>query len=309
VDWRLKGAIQKALGFVPGGRRIHYALKRRGGGLADFGRECDIKIEDWKGMMAHLRTCGVAVPGAIIVEIGAGLFPTLPMCLYLAGAERVYALDHERSIERELVEDLGDRLMNHLALIADVTRRPEHEVTAQQRAMVTALRRGASLAVATANVIDYRAPADATATALPAGTIDIVFSNSVLEHMPPPVIEATFAEARRILKPGGVMFHSVNCGDHYAYVDPAIDQLHYLQYSDAEWERWNNAFLYQNRLRAKEFTRMARAAGFVIDLDGSRPHPKRLAQLAKLPVHPQFSASYTPEELAITSLDFVARKP
>jgi SAM-dependent methyltransferase len=309
VDWRLKGAIQKALGFVPGGRQIHYGLQRAAGGLADFGRECDIKVDDWRLMMTHLRTAGVAVAGATIVEIGAGRYPTFPMCLYLASAERVYALDRDRLISAELVEDLADRLSNHIPLIADVARRPEPEITALQRAMVTALRRGASLAVATGNVIDYRAPADATATALPAGSIDIVFSNSVLEHMPAAAIEAAFTEALRILRPGGVMFHAVNCGDHYAYVDRSIHQLHYLQYSDEEWERWNNEFLYQNRLRAKEFTRMARAAGFVIDLDASRPHPRRLAELANMTVHPQFSTVYTPDELAITSVDFVARKP
>jgi SAM-dependent methyltransferase len=223
VDWRVKGAIQKALGYVPGGRRIHHELQRHAGGLADFGRECDIKIDDWKLMMLHLRTCGVSVAGATVVEIGAGKFPTLPMCLYLAGAEHVYALDHERLIERELVEDLADRLMIHVALIAEITGRPEHEITAMQRAMTTALRRGSSLAIATSNVVDYRAPADATATALPAGSIDIVFSNSVLEHMPVRAIEGAFREALRILKPGGVMFHSVNCGDHYAYIDRSID--------------------------------------------------------------------------------------
>ena len=309
MHWRVKGAIQKALGYVPGGRRIHGELQRRAGGLADFGRECDIKVDDWSLMVKHLRACGVAVAGATYVELGAGSFPTLPMCLYLAGAERVYTLDQHRHIDRELVEELADRLMNHIALIADVARRPEPEITALQRAMVTALRRGGSLAVATANVVDYRAPTDTGATALPAGTIDVVFSNSVLEHMQAPAIEAAFTEALRILKPGGLMFHSVNCGDHYAYIDRSINQLHYLQYSDDEWERWNNAFLYQNRLRAKEFTRMARAAGFVIDVDTSRPHPKRLAELAKVTVHPQFSTSYSPDELAITSIDFVARKP
>jgi SAM-dependent methyltransferase len=309
VNWRLKGAIQKALGYMPGGRRLHYELQRRAGGLADFGRECDTKVDDWRLMMGHLRTCGVPVTGATMLEVGAGRFPTFPVCLYFAGAERIYALDLERQLELPLVQDLADRLINHLALIAEVTRRPEHELAALQRAMVTALRRGGSVAVATSNVVDYRAPADATDTALPAGTIDVVYSNSVLEHVPGPEIERMFTESLRILRPGGVMFHSVNCGDHYAYVDPSIDQLHYLQYSDVDWQRWNNAFLYQNRLRAKEFTRMARAAGFVIELDASRPHPKRLAQLAKLSVHPQFSTVYTPEELAITSIDFVARKP
>jgi hypothetical protein len=103
------------------------------------------------------------------------------------------------------------------------------------------------------------------------------------------------------------VFHSVNCGDHYAYTDRTITQLNYLQYSDAEWAKWNNEFLYQNRLRARDFTAMASEAGFAIELDTSRPHPARLEQLDRIPVHPQF-AHYGREQLAITSIDFVGRK-
>ncbi len=56
-------------------------------------------------------------------------------------------------------------------------------------------------------------------------------------------------------------------GDHYAYVDRNVHQLNYLRYSDEEWQRWNNAFLYQNRLRAHWFVDGARRHGFDIDLD------------------------------------------
>jgi len=139
-------------------------------------------------------------------------------------------------------------------------------------------------------------------------SVDVVFSNSVLEHVPGEVIEACLAEAKRILRPGAVVFHSVNCGDHYAYVDRAIDQLHYLQYSEAAWRKWNNAFLYQNRLRAIDFTEMATRAGFAIEIDTSRPNPKRLRQLESIRVDPHF-ARYSREQLAITSIDFVGRKP
>jgi hypothetical protein len=125
--------------------------------------------------------------------------------------------------------------------------------------------------------------------------------------MPPHAIESSFAEAHRILRPGGAMFHSANCGDHYAYGDPEINQLQYLRYSDAAWARWNNNFLYQNRLRAVDFTRMSRAAGFAIDLDTSHAAPARLAELAAIDVHPQFSG-YTREQLAVTTIDFIARK-
>ncbi|MNC98583.1 hypothetical protein D3C83_165940 [compost metagenome] len=52
---------------------------------------------------------------------------------------------------------------------------------------------------------------------------------------------------------------------------------------------------------------MAREAGFTIALDTSRPHPTRLAQLAEIRVHPRF-ARYDEAQLAITSIDFIARK-
>lgn len=307
MDWRLKGTIQKVLGYVPGGGRIHYMLQRRAGGLTDFGRECDIKVDDWRLMMGHMRTASIPIDGATLVEIGTGWYPTFPFCLYLAGAARVFTYDLNRLIKPDMVQQLADRLQAHVSLIARESGKRIEEVEAKQAALAKAMERGQSLAAATGNVVDYRAPADASATQNLPDSVDVVFSNSVLEHVPAPVIEALYAEAMRILKPGGIMFHSVNCGDHYAYTDRSIHQLHYLQFSEREWDRWNNAFLYQNRLRAKDFTDMARRAGFVIEVDTSNASSERLAQLDALSVDPAFS-KYTREQLAITSIDFIARK-
>jgi SAM-dependent methyltransferase len=308
MHWRLKGAIQKLLGHVPGGERIHYLLQRRGGGLSDFGSECDSKVEDWALMMGHLLTASISVRGARLLEVGTGWYPTFPFCLYLSGAGTVLTLDLHRHLDAALVQNLADRLARHVGRIALVAGLPEADVTAKQVALARALRRGASLEAATGGVVHYQAPGDATATGLPANSLDVVFSNSVLEHVPAPVIDGLVAEAMRILRPGGIAFHSVNCGDHYAYVDRSIHQLHYLQYSEAQWRKWNNAFLYQNRLRAVDFTDMARRAGFGIDIDTSRARAERLAQLDAMEVDPS-CARYTREQLAVTSIDFVARKP
>ena len=68
-------------------------LQRRGGGLTDFGRECDIKVDDWRLMMGHLRAARSPVAGATLLEIGTGWYPTFPLCFYLAGASRVVTLD------------------------------------------------------------------------------------------------------------------------------------------------------------------------------------------------------------------------
>jgi SAM-dependent methyltransferase len=308
MDWRVKGAIQKALGYVPGGDRIHYMLQRYAGGMRDFGRECDLKVDDWRLMVEHLRTANVAVEGATMVEIGAGWYPTFPFCLYLAGVARVFTFDLDRLLKDEMVHLLADRLSAHVALIARESGRLEDEVKAEQVALAAAVTSGASLAQATGGIVDYRAPADASQTSLLADSVDVVFSNSVLEHVPRDMIERCFIEAKRILRPGGVMFHSVHCGDHYAHFDRSINALHYLQFSDEEWELWNNNFLYQNRLRAIDFTDLARHAGFTIEADTSCASAERLAQLDRTTVHPAF-AHYTREQLAITSIDFVARKP
>src|SRR5882672_3101259 len=113
MNWRIKGGIQKLLGYVPGGDKIHYELQRRGGGLTDFARECDIKVDDWRLMMGHLRTAGARVEGGTLLEMGTGWYPTFPLCLYLAGASRVHTLDLNRIFKPKMTIALADRLANH----------------------------------------------------------------------------------------------------------------------------------------------------------------------------------------------------
>lgn len=306
MNWRFKGFIQKALGLLPGGTELHYILQRRYGGLRNFDTECDIKVEDWRLMMGHLNSVGIALPGARLLEMGTGWYPTFPFCLFLGGAARVDTVDLKPHLRTDLTRMCAARLGAHTSVIADSSGCRESDVAARQRALVVALDRGASIESATDGVVIYRAPCDASNTELKGATLDVVFSNSVLEHVPGPVIEACLVESRRILRSRGVIFHSVNCGDHYAYVDRTIDQLHYLAYSERAWEFWNNAFLYQNRLRAIDFTRMVEKAGFALEVDTSRARPDRLAQLDAITVHPDF-AHYSREQLAITSIDFIGR--
>jgi SAM-dependent methyltransferase len=306
MDWRLKAYVQTTLSHLPVGDWLHHLLQRWAGGLRGFDRECDAKVEDWGLMTKQLQAAGAEIPGARFLEIGTGWYPTLPLCLYLGGASRVHTLDVSRKLNRRLTRAMVQRLSRHLRTISETTGVPFHTVERAHKSLLVELERSSDLEGVTEGVVAYSAPADARHTSLTESSLDVVFSNSVLEHVPPDDIRACFAEARRLLRPDGVMFHAVNCGDHYAYADSRIGQLHYLGYSDREWRRWNNRFLYQNRLRAVDFTRLAREAGFVIESDTSRPTPERLAELAQVPVDRRFSG-YSPEELAVTSIDFVAR--
>ncbi|QNK01631.1 methyltransferase domain-containing protein [Dyella telluris] len=306
MHWRAKGLLQKLLGHMPGGEQAHYLLQKRFGGLRGFTREFEIKMDDWRLMASHLHDAGRPIAGARLFEIGSGWYPTFPLACYLGGAKQVITVDLHRHLKHDLLLECADHLAEHTALIAQACNVPETEVQRRQRRLSARLQQGDDLAAATDGVVIYQAPIDASCTALPTHGIDCVFSNSVLEHVEPAVVDGIYREAMRILVPGGIMFHSVNCGDHYAYVDHSINQLNYLKYSDHDWHRWDNAFLYQNRMRAYEFVDHAEAAGFDIVLNTECPREKRLAELAAMHVHPQF-AHIPPERLCVTSIDFIGR--
>ncbi len=308
MHWRIKGLAQKVLGVMPAGDKLHYRMQRSFGGLQDFSRELTVKVEDWQIMIGHLRSAGIVMDRTRFFEIGTGWYPTFPFALYLAGARRVTTYDLTRHLQAGLVREAIAELAGFLDVIAASSGADPLAVRDRHRRLQTALQDSQDLTEISEGVIHYAAPADATRTALADGEVDVVFSNSVLEHVPPDAITAMYRESMRILSPGGIMFHSVNCGDHYAYVDRKIHQLNYLRYSDRQWKFWDNAFLYQNRMRAHEFVERAAAMGYAIELDTSTARAQRLEQLAAMKVDARF-AQVPPEKLCITSVDFIARKP
>ena len=308
MHWRVKGFVQKVLGGVPGGVTAHYWMQRNFGGLRGFQREFALKIDDWMLMVDHLRAAGVELAGSRVFEIGTGWYPTFPFMSFLAGARHVLTVDLNTHLKPDLVRRCADSLAEFVPLIATASRIAPEEVARRQRQLVERLAGPIDLGYATDGVVEYAAPMDATRVDIGANELDVVFSNSVLEHVPPLVIDELYAESMRILRPGGVMFHSVNCGDHYAYVDRNINQLNYLGFSDSQWQHWNNAFLYQNRMRAHEFVERAAAAGFEIVLETGQARDERLQELAAMKVHPQF-ASVPAAKLCITTIDFIGRKP
>ena len=143
---------------------------------------------------------------------------------------------------------------------------------------------------------------------MPDNSIDVVFSNSVLEHVPRPVIAAMLRECYRVLRPGGLSIHSVNCADHYAYFDKQITFINYLTIPEKYWQSWNNDIQYQNRMRPQDFIEFSEAAGLKTVLAKHKPRPALLEQLPTLKIAPEFQ-KYPPEQLCCTSVDFGGRKP
>lgn len=305
MDWRVKGIIQKVLSAVPGGSRLNSAMQLRMGGLRQFDRNVDTKvIGDWLVLASHMKELGIPIEGRVFVEVGTGWYPTLPVCFHLVGAARCHTMDLHRLMNWDLTRRMLVRLEQHLPAIATHLGLDEQNLRDRLARLRQAQTQEELLQAAG---IDYRAPGDATRTGLRDSTVDVVFSNSVLEHVPGPVIGALMHETRRVLRPGGIALHSVNCGDHYAYFDKRVTQINYLRHGAASWWLWNNGLQYQNRLRANDFLALARDAGLAVILERQKPRPELMAMIDEFPVAREFR-HYSRDQLCTTSIDFVARK-
>jgi Methyltransferase domain len=305
MNWRIKGLTQKTLSIAPGGVRINDLLQRRLGGMRDFRRHVTSKVvDDWVVLASYMEELGVGLRGLRYVEIGTGWFPTLPVCYALAGAREVVTFDLNRHLDGRLSLTMVAMIESLLPAIAEAGGRRLGEVEAAYREIgeattVEELFRRAR--------IDYHSPADAAASGLPDDSVDVVFSNSVLEHVPGPDIGRMMKESRRILRTGGLAIHCANCGDHYAYFDRTITPINYLTYSERDWAFWNNRLLYQNRLRPIDFIQLAEDAGLEVILRKTQPRADLLALLPQMKVASEFSP-YPAEELCCTSVGFAARK-
>lgn len=305
MDWRAKGLLQKGLSLAPGGVRLNTWLQHVLGKLKDYDGHVAGKISDWATTMGYLSDAGFRVRDARLMEIGTGWHPALPLCFILAGARSVATFDIVRLLgEAEIFRLLGS-LCNHVPRIAEVA----GENAAAVHARLMELRRSKNLNQLLDNSgIEYYAPADGRTTGLPPDSVDLVYSNSVLEHVPREIIRGLMIESFRVLKPGGLVLHNVGCNDHYAFFDKSISFVNFLQFGEREWRLWNNPIQYQNRLRAPEFVDLAIQEGFEIISKRTHVRPGTMEALAHLRIAPQF-VHFSKEELAATTIDFIGRKP
>lgn len=305
MNWRVKGVIQKALSIAPGGVAVNDWLQKTVGANRDFPGTLASKVDDWAIFLSHTDKMNVGVQGLRLMEVGTGWFPTLPVCFYLAGVDSIVTYDLNRHLNQEISFRMLRGLEPFLGRIAEASHAPAAEVERRYGQLRTAT--GLEQLLKSAR-IDYRSPADASRSGLPGNSMDIVFSNSVFEHVPPEPIQKILIESYRVIKPGGLSIHSANCGDHYAYFDKSITAINYLTYTNRQWKFWDNDLLYQNRLRPSDFVDMARRAKLEIPLVFHKARPELLDALSRLTMAPEFQ-QYPPEQLCATSVDFVGRKP
>ena len=103
------------------------------------------------------------------------------------------------------------------------------------------------------------------------GSVDVVLSKSVLEHVRRALVRPLLAEMFRVLRPGGVMVHIIDLRDHLHIVgdgEVTGDWLDALRYSDRLFDAmFANRSTYINRLRLGEWRTAFAAAGLTMEVE------------------------------------------
>jgi|SRR5215831_1022317 len=262
MHWKAKAVVQNAISLLPrsAGDALYYRLQRDLGAFRALDRIEYFRFAAKVSALARAR--GRPIEGSTILEIGTGWDMAAPVALRLAGALRVITVDLNRHLRPELLREVVRFLRDEPGRVREVfdETAPSGDFEHRRTEIVGLLDEHDPAAIPSG--IEYRAPADASRLDLPDASVDLHVSRSVLEHVPAQHITPILAEARRVLRPSGLLIHCVDFSDHFSHGDSGITSAHFLRFDEPEWKRWgSNRFMFHNRLRVDDFPALFREAG------------------------------------------------
>jgi len=250
--WRLKAALQWSLAQLPYGDIVHYGIQRATNslpiGTADLTTGVLVANEyvRWAETLS-----GSQVGNLRFLEFGSGWDLHLPLSLYSLGVETQATLDLYRLVRPYLLDCVvtGLQGVQHSSIVRrPPSREPRQSVDDYLRELG----------------ITYYAPSDAREMPFGRGSADVVTSTHTMEHIPPSELRDILRECCRVLNDTGFLMSQIDYQDHYAYFDKKLSPYNFLGFSESRWAKYNNRFLYQNRLRHQDYLKLLRDTGFEI---------------------------------------------
>ncbi len=220
------------------------------------GRHHELVLDGIFEQVAMIRQAGGQIEGVRVLEIGSGWIPVAPLIYRIAGAREVVLSDQHRLLHPRSVQaaaafllERSDRIASGLgvaeARVAEVLNVP---LSDGLDAMLGALG------------LTYVVPLNGDTLM---GEIDLAYSHTVLEHIPPAALAEIFALVRARLRKGGVFCNGIDNSDHRRSYDERLPIVDFLRYSDLAWGmQCINPQDYTNRLRHSDYVDLLTQAGF-----------------------------------------------
>jgi hypothetical protein len=297
-SWIMKSATHRVLSWLPRAQEWNSLLQTyvtRSMRLTAEGFE--FKLARCRKMIDELSSDGSAHAPKVL-EIGTGWYPIIPIGLYICGATSIWTLDVHPLLKPKRVREVlrmfcdhhdRNELRLHLPSarpdrIAELRRALESPPDLSATAILR--RFGINVVIGDARRLD-----------LPDRSVDFIFSESVLMHMPMHLITAVLSECRRVISEDGMMIHSIGLSDLYSRFDPRITEFNMYRFSGAVWRIVNSPLEYQNRLRVSDYRLLHQRAGFEIRREESAKG--NVSRLRRVRLHDDFRR-YSTDDLLVT---------
>jgi Methyltransferase domain len=305
-SWLLKTALQHVFGALPRREWWNGLMQRyvtRGLCLEAYG-EFQAKV---RAGQRHFRNyyefSTQPRENFVVVEVGTGWFPIIPIALHLCGAGQIWTYDivslirtdtFHKVVEHfcsfattgELYEVLPDALRDRVSDFITLARSPLPPIEFLRRLNIN--------------------PAIGKVCNLPLkrGSVDFVFSHGVLEHFTPPLLAKAAIEFRRVCHGSSAMSHFVGMADQFSFSDKSITPFNNMRYSTRVWKWLDSPIIPQNRLRTPDYIGVLTSAGFEVlareDIIGEE------RALARVKLAPEFR-HYTQGDLRVLYSWLVSR--
>jgi SAM-dependent methyltransferase len=307
--WPTKARIQKLLSSIPLGDQLYFIGQQYVGGFRQF--DISSKVGQGTRILESLSECGGGLNDCSVLEIGTGWAPIIPFLFWLCGQKECHTFDISALLKKSLVLRSARQLASYFAKGEIVLTKGGKFKILHDRQMALArtlgqTRDGKEL-LELCHVF-YHAPHNPSSTGLDDQSVDLIFSNTVMQHVKPLDISRILNESHRILKPGGLMIHLIDMSDNFSHADPSITSINFLQFSEEYFQRFNSSFLFQNRWRASRWHEVIRAHGFEIVSWQPQIDGRALEALPTIQLDIEFSA-LSPTDICTSSVCVGARRP
>ncbi|MBV9883208.1 MAG: class I SAM-dependent methyltransferase [Sphingomonadaceae bacterium] len=278
--WRLKILGKIVLSRLPFG----YGVWRRLG-LFRHGKmnQADYAL----GVVTHhLERLGGAdrIKGAVCLELGPGDSLSSAIIAHALGARKTYLVD---------VGDFADRdIETYRGVAGALSARGIRAADLSAVSTIEEMLRAVDAEYLTDGLRSLRE--------IPAASVDLIWSQAVLEHIRLREVHEMFAELHRIMKPAGAMSHRIDYKDHLQ------SSLNNLRFSEKVWESefMAGSGFYTNRMRNAEMLGAMKQAGF--ELLSAEPGKWDRLPVPRARLHRRFQA-LDEDDLRTKHVDVVAR--
>lgn len=309
--WIIHSTVQNFISLLPHklSYKVYFWVQRKFGRLHTINtKDCLSYLE--RSVLLNQYFKKYQKQSKVAFELGTGRIITTLIGLWILGYKKIITVDLNPYLSADLIHNNIQSIIKNTNDVFGLFKNDiDKEEFDEKISILSKLENKNMKEILETLNIQYIPYQDARSlTTIENSTIDIYFSNQVLEHIPYLVLDKIFNEGKRVITKGGLFIHFIGLHDHFSTIDSTISGINFLKFSNFRWNLLaGNKFMYQNRLRASDYYKLFQENDFQIVEKEAQIDSRSLEELENgFRINRQFK-NYAKEDIATTALTIISK--